>query len=237
MRGRERRHAGSRVDLWRVGWLYFQRLASTHRISPNCAPLRHTIGRTESASNHLWPYLDGTAPGVMLSEKGTAMGDDVRRANPSPAPEPAAPNTSSTSPAGGSRKTRGRKSANDGDTTRSRSSRNKSAPAAPSIAPVSAAPTPPEPTSRPAPRIRRGSLRGRAREPGVMRLAERARLIAEHGGVHLLADPLTALLPAARNELFNSALDVALHAVTAELASTLAPAVVQVWIADAAPWS
>ena len=70
-----------------------------------------------------------------------------------------------------------------------------------------------------------------------MRLAERARLIAEHGGVHLLADPLTALLPAARNELFNSALDVALHAVTAELASTLAPAVVQVWIADAAPWS
>ena len=70
-----------------------------------------------------------------------------------------------------------------------------------------------------------------------MRLAERARLIAEHGGVHLLADPLTALLPAARNELFNAALDVAIHAVAEELASTLAPAVVQVWITEAAPWS
>ena len=70
-----------------------------------------------------------------------------------------------------------------------------------------------------------------------MRLAERARLIAEHGGVHLLADPLTALLPAARNELFNESLDVAIQAVAEELASTLAPAVIQVWIAEAAPWS
>jgi signal transduction histidine kinase len=70
-----------------------------------------------------------------------------------------------------------------------------------------------------------------------MRLAERARLIAEHGGIHLLADPLTAFLPAARNELFNAALDVAVLAVAEELASTLAPAVVQVWTADAAPWS
>jgi signal transduction histidine kinase len=70
-----------------------------------------------------------------------------------------------------------------------------------------------------------------------MRLAERARLIAEHGGVHLLADPLTALLPAARNELFNAALDGALQSVAEELASTLAPAVIQVWIAEAASWS
>ena len=70
-----------------------------------------------------------------------------------------------------------------------------------------------------------------------MRLAERARLIAEYGGVHLLADPLTALLPAARNELFNAALDIAIQSVAEELASTLAPAVIQVWIADAAPWS
>src|SRR6185437_13861309 len=69
------------------------------------------------------------------------------------------------------------------------------------------------------------------------RLAERARLIAEHGGVHLLADPLAAFLPAARNALFNAAIDDAIHAVVEELASTLAPAVLQIWIAEAAPWS
>ncbi|HEU5347393.1 MAG TPA: ATP-binding protein, partial [Ktedonobacterales bacterium] len=95
------------------------------------------------------------------------------------------------------------------------------------------APAPHIPTHRAAPRTRRGGLRSRGREPGMLRLAERARLIADHAGVH----PLVALLPAARNALFNAALDDALRAVTEELASTLAPAVVQVWIADAALWS
>ncbi len=171
------------------------------------------------------------------------MGDDNTHVNPSPDAGPQ--NTPATA---APRKARSRKSPGDGDSARSRGSRGKAAPVAPDMtaaAPISSpvsgatpiAPTAPAPTHRPAPRVRRGSLRSRGREPGVLRLAERARLIAEHGGVHLLADPLAALLPAARNALFNAALDDAAHAVAEGLASTLAPAVVQIWIADAAPWS
>ncbi len=163
------------------------------------------------------------------------MGDDNR-------PMDATPDTQPT-PSGSGRKGRSRKA--DENAPRGRTPRGTaapagsvevSAPASPPLAPPVAA-TPRTPTHRTAARARRGGLRGRGREPGVLRLAERARLIAEHGGVHLLADPLAALLPAARNALFNAALDDAIHAVAEELASTLAPAVLQIWIAEAAPWS
>src|SRR5690348_13427527 len=164
------------------------------------------------------------------------MGDDNT-------PMDATQDTQPALPASG-RKGRPRK-ANE-NASRGRSPRGKTASGAstqadtPSPSPVSiaqASPAARAPTRRPATRTRRGGLRNRGREPGVLRLAERARLIAEHGGVHLLADPLAALLPAARSALFNAALDEAIHAVVDEFASTLAPAVVQLWIAEAAPWS
>jgi signal transduction histidine kinase len=162
------------------------------------------------------------------------MGNDTKDTTSSPAPEPA-------------RRSRSRKAPTVTSPPRSRTPRGKSAatPAQPADSPpppsavTGNAPiiAPPHTTAyRPVARPRRGSLRVRGREPGVLRLAERARLIAERTGVHLLADPLAALLPAARNALFNAALDDALHAVAEELSSTLAPALVQVWIADATPW-
>lgn len=174
------------------------------------------------------------------------MGDDTIRMHASPPPDPA-PNDPPAS--GGGRKSRSRKVSDEGSAPRGRALRGgKSAQkATESAQPASAATPPPAtesataPLPRPAslrpPRVRRGGLRGRVREPGVLRLAERARLIAEHGGIHLLADPMAALLPAARTALFNASIDEAIHPVTEELASTLAPAVIQVWIADAAPWS
>jgi signal transduction histidine kinase len=167
------------------------------------------------------------------------MGDDNTAMDATPDTHP--------TPPGSGRKGRPRKAGENAP--RGRTSRGKAAPvgsaeagahASPSPvrdAPVSPATLAPQTsTRRPTTRARRGGLRGRGREPGVLRLAERARLIAEHGGVHLLADPLAAFLPAARNALFNVGLDDAIHAVVEELASTLAPAVVQIWIAEAAPW-
>lgn len=165
------------------------------------------------------------------------MGDDTTPMGFSPAPEP--------TPQSAGRKSRSRKSSDSA--TRSRTPRGKPAADAPAQAealPASSlvddaqvAPITRTPGARPATRARRGGLRGRGREPGVLRLAERARLIAEHGGVHLLTEPLVALLPAARNALFNASLDESVHAVAEELASTLAPAIVQIWIAEAAPWT
>ena len=166
------------------------------------------------------------------------MGDDNTAMDATPGTQPAPPASG--------RKGRPRK-ANE-NAPRGRSPRGKAASGAstqadadaPSPSPVSIAQAPSAgqaPARRPATRARRGGLRSRGREPGVLRLAERARLIAEHGGVHLLADPLAALLPAARSALFNASLDEAIHAVVDEFASTLAPAVVQLWIAEAAPWS
>ncbi|HEX6540430.1 MAG TPA: GAF domain-containing protein [Ktedonobacterales bacterium] len=173
------------------------------------------------------------------------MGDDSTPMNPSPAPESTSHDTQTH---GKGRKARARKSDADGVPSRGRASRDKGAGRA------SAQPDTPSPalpgaegqasgasqrttTYRPIPRARRSGLRSRGREPGVVRLAERSRMITEHTGVHLLTDPLAALLPAARTVLFNAALDDAIHAVAEELASTLAPAIVQVWIADAAAWS
>ena len=165
------------------------------------------------------------------------MGDDTTPTGSSPVPGPTAQSAG--------RKSRSRKSSDQ--PTRSRTPRGKPAPNAPAqaealpasspgnVAPVTS--TTRTPGTRPAARARRGGLRWRGREPGVLRLAERARLIAEHGGVHLLTEPLVALLPAARNALFNASLDESIHAVAEELASTLAPAVVQIWIAEAAPWT
>lgn len=173
------------------------------------------------------------------------MGDESTYLPPPTAHEPTPQNSQKSA---GARKPRSRKTTGDADATRSRTPRGKTTPNATS--PTGMPPVPPlasdltpatpasrAPTHRPVSRSRRGSVRIRGREPGVLRLAERARLIAEHAGVHLLADPLAALLPAARNALFNAALDEAVHAVVEELASTLAPAVVQLWLADAAPWS
>lgn len=168
------------------------------------------------------------------------MDDDGARTNPSQVtPDAKTPIAA--------RKSRSRKAPVEGAAPRGRSPRSKTAPAVPvadearpTLFPPSELPAiaPPRPPAyRVSARSRRGGLRARGREPGVLRLAERARLIAEHAGVHLLSDPLAALLPAARTALFNAALDDAIRAVAAELASTLAPAVVQIWIADAAPWS
>ncbi len=91
------------------------------------------------------------------------------------------------------------------------------------------------PAVTPRPRARRGASRGHPRESGVTGLAERARL-ASSGFATPLLDPLFSALPAMRHALLNRALDDALRVAGAQLGASLAPSVVQFWIADPGVW-
>ncbi len=95
--------------------------------------------------------------------------------------------------------------------------------------------TTPAPGRTPSSHARRAAGRGHARESGVTGLAERARLASSNFATPLL-DPLLNALPAMRHTLLNRALDDALRAAGAQLGASLAPSVVQFWIADPGVW-
>ena len=86
-------------------------------------------------------------------------------------------------------------------------------------------------------RARRGGMRSRGRESGVVGLVERARLTPSLLGMGPLLDPLLSSMPAMRAALLNRSLDDALRIAGAHLAASLAPCVLQVWIAEPAVWS
>jgi signal transduction histidine kinase/PAS domain-containing protein len=90
---------------------------------------------------------------------------------------------------------------------------------------------------REATRARRGGLRSRGRESGVIGLVERARLTPSLLGMGLLLDPLLSEMPTMRSALLNRSLDDALRIAGGRLAASLAPSVLQVWIAEPAVWS
>ncbi len=90
---------------------------------------------------------------------------------------------------------------------------------------------------REATRARRGGLRSRGRESGVIGLVERARLTPSLLGMGLLLDPLLSEAPTMRSALLNRSLDDALRIAGGRLAASLAPSVLQVWIAEPAVWS
>jgi signal transduction histidine kinase len=80
-------------------------------------------------------------------------------------------------------------------------------------------------------------MRSRGRESGVIGLVERARLTPSLLGMGPLLDPLLSSMPAMRAALLNRSLDDALRIAGAHLAASLAPSVLQVWIAEPAVWS
>jgi signal transduction histidine kinase/PAS domain-containing protein len=80
-------------------------------------------------------------------------------------------------------------------------------------------------------------MRSRGRESAVIGLVERARLTPSLLGMGLLLDPLLSSMPSMRSALLNRALDDALRSAGAHLAASLAPSVLQVWIAEPAVWS
>ncbi|HEU0028443.1 MAG TPA: GAF domain-containing protein [Ktedonobacterales bacterium] len=106
---------------------------------------------------------------------------------------------------------------------------------APGVDADAAAPFPPTPHPAPHPRVRRISSRGHLRESGVTGLGERARL-ASGGFSTPLLDPLLSALPALRHALLNRALNDALRVAGAQLSASLAPSVIQFWIADPGVW-
>ena len=95
----------------------------------------------------------------------------------------------------------------------------------------------PRDATRDATRARRSGMRSRGRESGVVGLVERARLTPSLLGMGPLLDPLLSSIPTMRHALLNRPLDDALRIAGAQLAASLAPSVVQVWIAEPAVWS
>ncbi len=80
-------------------------------------------------------------------------------------------------------------------------------------------------------------MRSRGRESAVIGLVQRARLTPTLLGMGVLLDPLLSAMPAMRAALLNRSLDDALRIAGAHLAASLAPAILQVWIAEPAVWS
>ncbi|HEX9038798.1 MAG TPA: GAF domain-containing protein [Ktedonobacterales bacterium] len=85
------------------------------------------------------------------------------------------------------------------------------------------------------PRERRSGGRRHTRESGVTGLVERARLASTNFSTPLL-DPLLNALPSMRQALLNRALDDALRVAGAQLGASLAPSLIQFWIADPGVW-
>ncbi len=86
-------------------------------------------------------------------------------------------------------------------------------------------------------RSRRSGMRSRGRESAVIGLVERARLTPSLLGMGPLLDPLLSAMPTMRSALLNRSLDDALRIAGSHLAASLAPCVLQVWIAEPAVWS
>lgn len=86
-------------------------------------------------------------------------------------------------------------------------------------------------------RVRRPIARSRGKESGVIGLAQRARMTPSLPGMGPLLDPLLRTMPIMRNALLNRSLDDALRIAGGQLSASLAPSVLQVWIAEPAVWS
>lgn len=84
-------------------------------------------------------------------------------------------------------------------------------------------------------RTRRSTVRSRTRESNIAGLGQRARQTGDVRAYLPLPDPIYFNAHTLRQALLNRPLDEALTIVTEGLASALAPAAVQVWLADAAP--
>lgn len=96
----------------------------------------------------------------------------------------------------------------------------------------SAVATSPQRSSAPA---RHAPSRTRPRESNIAGLGERARIEYEPRLPAALPDPLAVLLPGLRQALLNRPFDEAAPLVAEGLAAALAPAAVQIWIADPVP--
>ncbi len=84
----------------------------------------------------------------------------------------------------------------------------------------------------------RGSLgRGRGRDSNIAGILERSRLALEQRSILPSPDPLLLLMPSLRQVLLNHTLDETAGLLTDALAGALAPAVVQLWLANPTPWS
>ena len=102
-----------------------------------------------------------------------------------------------------------------------------------------AVPAAPRDSMPPAPRRTTGRPRkSKTRESTILGLAERARQhIEEQRPILPLPDPFFVILPELRQSLLNKALDTSLRELAEGVALAVAPAVVQVWISDPAPWA
>ena len=140
------------------------------------------------------------------------------------------------------RKTRQR--ATSGPTTAPAGEPGEPVLAAPSPAPApasdEAASAPVSQTGAPPPRRVTGRpRRAKSRESTILGLAERARQqhTDEQRPILPLPDPFFVILPELRQSLLNKPLDTSLRELAEGVATAVAPAVVQVWIADPAPWA
>ncbi len=97
-----------------------------------------------------------------------------------------------------------------------------------------AATSPAEPSAATA-SARHAPSRLRPRESNIAGLGERARIQYEPRLPAALPDPLAVLLPGLRQALLNRPFDEAAPLVAEGLAAALAPAAVQIWIADPVP--
>jgi signal transduction histidine kinase/PAS domain-containing protein len=88
---------------------------------------------------------------------------------------------------------------------------------------------------RPPASARHAPSRTRPRESNIAGLGERARIEYEPRLPAALPDPLAILLPGLRQALLNRPFDEAAPLVAEGLAAALAPAAVQIWIADPVP--
>ena len=85
--------------------------------------------------------------------------------------------------------------------------------------------------------IRRTMPRARIRESGIAGLTGRTRLQAEQYPLPPHTDHFFQALPGMRQALLNGPFDQALRDVARGIASALAPALTQIWIADLTPWT
>lgn len=86
-------------------------------------------------------------------------------------------------------------------------------------------------------RTRRTAGPARVRESHIPGLAERARRSSAPPPLLPLSDALALALPGMRNALLNRPFDEAVGIVAEGFATALAPAAIQIWIADPAAWS
>ncbi|MFI5272228.1 MAG: hypothetical protein ACHQ4H_04245, partial [Ktedonobacterales bacterium] len=85
--------------------------------------------------------------------------------------------------------------------------------------------------------VRRTNGRARVVESNIVGLAERARVASAAPSLLAIPDALALALPGLRHVLLDRPFDEAVRVVAEGFAAALAPAEVQIWIAEPAPWA